>query len=103
MPVQLYLGIFYSMAAIGYVQQACGAQSPISLAACTQSPSPINRPAIGFIVAGSFLSNWVDPGKKPAGVTARDPDWVGAWWAGYVLAGESGPMNDTYTPVPTPS
>jgi hypothetical protein len=59
----LYLGIFYALSAVG--------------------------PAIGFVLGGIFLSQWVDPGQQPDGVTPTHPAWVGAWWMGYVLVGVS--------------
>jgi sodium-independent organic anion transporter len=60
----LYLGIFFAMAALG--------------------------PAGGFVLGGLFLSSWVDPGKEPLDVKETDPEWVGAWWAGFVLVGVLG-------------
>jgi sodium-independent organic anion transporter len=45
-------------------------------------------PALGFILAFVFLSTWVDgSGSQPTSLTDSDPDWVGMWWAGYVIAG----------------
>ncbi|XP_074660705.1 solute carrier organic anion transporter family member 5A1-like isoform X2 [Tubulanus polymorphus] len=55
----LYIGIFYSMVAVG--------------------------PACGFLVGAALLSFYVDPGLKPVGMTESDPRWVGAWWVGYVI------------------
>ena len=61
--MQLYLGIFYATAAIG--------------------------PAFGFILGGALLDTWVDPGKQPAGLEPESPEWVGAWWMGFVIVGEA--------------
>ena len=44
-------------------------------------------PAIGFLMGAGFLSFYVDPGYKPAGLDDRSPGWVGAWWIGFVLCG----------------
>ena len=44
-------------------------------------------PAIGFLMGAGFLSIYVDPGYKPAGLDDRSPGWVGAWWIGFVLCG----------------
>lgn len=58
----MYLGIFYACAALG--------------------------PALGFVVQGLFLSTWVDgSANEPAGVDPDDPQWVGAWWQGYIVVG----------------
>lgn len=60
----VYLGIFYAVSALG--------------------------PALGFIVGGLFLDEWVDPGNEPKGLTPEDPEWVGNWWGGFVLCGFMG-------------
>ncbi len=44
-------------------------------------------PAIGFLMGAGFLSIYVDPGYKPAGLDQHSPTWVGAWWVGFVLCG----------------
>ena len=44
-------------------------------------------PAIGFLMGAGFLSIYVDPAYKPAGLDDRSPGWVGAWWIGFVLCG----------------
>ncbi len=45
-------------------------------------------PAIGFLMAGSFLDSWVDPGQNyPVGLTSDDRSWVGNWWLGFLICG----------------
>ena len=43
-------------------------------------------PALGFGFGGFFLSLFVDP-FTPTTLTSRDPQWVGAWWIGFVVTG----------------
>ena len=43
-------------------------------------------PCIGFALGGVFLSFFVDP-LTPTTLTSSDPQWVGAWWIGFVLTG----------------
>ncbi|XP_046848352.1 LOW QUALITY PROTEIN: solute carrier organic anion transporter family member 4A1-like [Xenia sp. Carnegie-2017] len=45
-------------------------------------------PGLGMIVGGKFLSIYVDL-EKPKGVNLkpRDPQWIGAWWLGFVIFG----------------
>ena len=43
-------------------------------------------PALGFVLGGFFLSLFVDP-FIPTTLTSRDPQWVGAWWIGFVVTG----------------
>lgn len=56
----MFVGIFYMFAAVG--------------------------PAMGFLLGGTFLSQWVDPGVH-SGLSADSTQWVGAWWAGFILVG----------------
>ncbi len=42
-------------------------------------------PAVGFLLGGTFLTLWVDPGSTPEGLTDSDQNWVGAWWIGFLL------------------
>jgi sodium-independent organic anion transporter len=55
-----FMGIFYAMGAVG--------------------------PALGFLVGGLFLSVWVDAGRTTT-LNQNSVDWVGAWWAPFLLAG----------------
>eukprot|EP00048_Salpingoeca_helianthica_P024735 m.34917 g.34917 ORF g.34917 m.34917 type:complete len:709 (+) comp9560_c1_seq1:110-2236(+) len=55
-----YMGIFYSMGAVG--------------------------PALGFVIGGLFLREWVDAGQTTT-LTQSSLAWVGAWWAPFLLAG----------------
>ena len=43
-------------------------------------------PALGFVFGGFFLSLFVDP-FTPTTLTNTDPQWVGAWWIGFVITG----------------
>ena len=43
-------------------------------------------PALGFGFGGLFLSFFVDP-LTPTTLTSTDPQWVGAWWIGFVVTG----------------
>ena len=55
-----YMGIFYSMGAVG--------------------------PALGFVIGGLFLREWVDAGQTTT-LNQNSVAWVGAWWAPFLLAG----------------
>lgn len=41
-------------------------------------------PAIGLNTASYFLRFYVAPQLTPT-ITIKDPRWIGAWWAGYIL------------------
>ena len=56
----IYLSVFYTVAILG--------------------------PALGFGFGGLFLSFFVDP-LTPTTLTSTDPQWVGAWWIGFVVTG----------------
>jgi len=45
-------------------------------------------PGLGFISGGSLLKIYVDV-KQPEGsnLTPEDPQWIGAWWLGYLAGG----------------
>ena len=43
-------------------------------------------PSIGFALGGVFLSLFVNPFTHTT-LTSSDPQWVGAWWIGFVLTG----------------
>ena len=43
-------------------------------------------PCVGFGLGGVFLSIFVNP-FTPTTLTSADPQWVGAWWIGFVLTG----------------
>lgn len=55
----VYLGIFYAAAATG--------------------------PAIGFITAMPVLDTWIELNNPPHSLTPLDPNWVGAWWLGFLI------------------
>jgi sodium-independent organic anion transporter len=45
-------------------------------------------PAVGFLMAGSFLDWWVDPGTPDSfGLDPTDRSWVGNWWLGFFICG----------------
>ena len=46
-------------------------------------------PAIAFALGGLFLSIFVDPFTTTT-LTNTHPQWVGAWWIGFVLSGIAG-------------
>ena len=58
--VHFYIGIFYVVAAAGA--------------------------AIGFLLGSLFLAQYVDTGVSDY-PSASDPNFVGRWWAGYVVVG----------------
>ncbi|CAF1123950.1 unnamed protein product [Rotaria sp. Silwood1] len=45
-------------------------------------------PAIGFIMGFLFISQWINIGddKNLNGITKNDPQWIGRWWAGFILS-----------------
>ncbi|CAF0871147.1 unnamed protein product [Rotaria sp. Silwood1] len=45
-------------------------------------------PAIGFIMGSLFISQWINIGddKDLNGITKTDPQWIGRWWAGFILS-----------------
>uniref|UniRef100_A0A914CJH9 Uncharacterized protein n=1 Tax=Acrobeloides nanus TaxID=290746 RepID=A0A914CJH9_9BILA len=43
-------------------------------------------PALGYMM-GSVFNNLYYTFDPPAGVTPRDPLWIGCWWAGFLLIG----------------
>ncbi|CAF0935632.1 unnamed protein product [Rotaria sordida] len=45
-------------------------------------------PAIGFLMGSLFLSQWINIGddKNLDGITKNDPQWIGRWWAGFILS-----------------
>ncbi|XP_068755616.1 solute carrier organic anion transporter family member 4A1-like [Montipora capricornis] len=59
----VYLGIFYAAAITG--------------------------PGLGFIAGGAILNDFYIQIKQPSGanLTSRDPQWIGAWWLGYIVTG----------------
>lgn len=62
----VYLGIFYSTAIIG--------------------------PAVGYILGGQLLKFYVDVGRVDSNeyrvsISPEDPQWVGAWWIGFLISG----------------
>ncbi|XP_066269992.1 solute carrier organic anion transporter family member 2A1-like [Branchiostoma lanceolatum] len=45
-------------------------------------------PVAGFFISGVFLNMYVDTGSVDVStvtITPRDPRWVGAWWAGFLV------------------
>ncbi|KAJ7394323.1 hypothetical protein OS493_000127 [Desmophyllum pertusum] len=59
----IYLGIFFAAAVAG--------------------------PGLGFVAGGPILNEVYIQIKQPKGVhlTSRNPQWIGAWWLGYIVAG----------------
>ena len=43
--------------------------------------------ALGFLLSGSLLTMWIDLGPAPPGMDEQDPQWIGAWWLGFVGVG----------------
>ncbi|EDO33859.1 predicted protein, partial [Nematostella vectensis] len=43
-------------------------------------------PAIGFFIGGAFLNMHVDLVSE-TGLKPTDPEWVGAWWLGFLVCG----------------
>ena len=46
-------------------------------------------PALGYVIGGQFLELYVDfyrIDKLPENMTSKDPNWVGAWWLGFIFA-----------------
>ncbi|XP_076806458.1 solute carrier organic anion transporter family member 2A1-like [Clavelina lepadiformis] len=45
-------------------------------------------PAVGFLLGSVTASMWVDSGwvtSAPPNIDPLDPEWVGAWWLGYLV------------------
>ncbi|VDN93592.1 unnamed protein product [Brugia pahangi] len=43
-------------------------------------------PFLGFLI-GSIVNNYYYSFNVPAGLTSRDPSWIGRWWAGFLGIG----------------
>ncbi|VIO99089.1 Uncharacterized protein BM_BM13372 [Brugia malayi] len=43
-------------------------------------------PFLGFLI-GSVVNNYYYSFNVPAGLTSRDPSWIGRWWAGFLGIG----------------
>ncbi|EJD74004.1 sodium-independent organic anion transporter [Loa loa] len=43
-------------------------------------------PFLGFLI-GSIVNNYYYSFDVPAGLTSRDPSWIGRWWAGFLGIG----------------
>ena len=46
-------------------------------------------PALGYVIGGQFHELYVDfyrIDKIPTNITSKDPNWVGAWWLGFIFA-----------------
>ncbi|RDD42017.1 Solute carrier organic anion transporter family member 4A1, partial [Trichoplax sp. H2] len=43
-------------------------------------------PGAGYLLGGAFLNFFVDWPTRPTDINSSDPQWVGAWWFGYVLS-----------------
>ncbi|KAH6920133.1 hypothetical protein HPB50_028880 [Hyalomma asiaticum] len=62
-----------------------------SLFVGTYSAMAVLGPAFGFLVAGYFLSVFVDlKDVSPLGLTTQSSVWIGAWWVGFLVAAVMG-------------
>lgn len=63
---------------------------PVRLTSCflgTYSAMAVLGPALGFLVAGYFLSVFVDlKDVSSIGLTSQSSMWIGAWWVGFLVA-----------------
>uniref|UniRef100_H2Z5W6 Solute carrier organic anion transporter family member n=1 Tax=Ciona savignyi TaxID=51511 RepID=H2Z5W6_CIOSA len=44
-------------------------------------------PAFGFILGGQLLKIFTEIGVTPTDINPESPQWVGAWWVGFVISG----------------
>ncbi|XP_039249926.2 solute carrier organic anion transporter family member 2A1-like [Styela clava] len=42
-------------------------------------------PALGYLASAVILNIWVDVGWTDPDITPSNPNWVGAWWMGYMI------------------
>ncbi|KAI6654597.1 solute carrier organic anion transporter family member 4A1 [Oopsacas minuta] len=93
---------FYPLFIIGNMIIGCGASTlyTVGLGFIDDSTHPryspiylsignivaVIGPCVGFGMGGVFLSLFVNP-FTPTTLTSSDPQWVGAWWMGFVLSG----------------
>jgi len=49
----------------------------------------ITGPGLGFVAGGAILNDIYIQVKLPKGInlTPKDPQWIGAWWIGYLITG----------------
>ena len=94
--------LFYPLFVIGNIIIGCGASTlyTVGVGFLDESTNPrytpiflsifyivsIIGPAIGFGLGGVFLSIFVDPFSTTT-LTSSHPQWVGAWWIGFVFSG----------------
>ena len=45
-------------------------------------------PALGYVIGGQFLEMYVDFDRisEIPSISSKDPNWIGAWWLGFVFA-----------------
>ena len=48
-------------------------------------------PAFGYMLGSACLTIYADPKNLPVGMTDNSPNWVGAWWIGFIVIGNFKP------------
>jgi len=46
-------------------------------------------PALGYVLGSACLSIYVDPMNAPLGINEDSPQWIGAWWIGFICIGKT--------------
>ena len=44
-------------------------------------------PAFGYLLGSACLKLYADTNHVPTGLTDSSPNWVGAWWIGFIEIG----------------
>jgi hypothetical protein len=44
-------------------------------------------PAFGYLLGSACLKLYADTNHVPNGLTDGSPNWVGAWWIGFIVIG----------------
>ena len=44
-------------------------------------------PAFGYLLGSACLKLYADTNHVPNGLTDSSPNWVGAWWIGFIVIG----------------
>ena len=46
-------------------------------------------PAFGSMLGSAALAIYADPQNLPVGLTDNSPNWIGAWWIGFIVIGKN--------------
>jgi len=44
-------------------------------------------PSLGHLLGSACLKYYVDTNQVPSGLTNSSPNWIGAWWIGFLVIG----------------